>query len=490
MTKLILIIEDEENQRQVLKYALSKVGFATEAVASGHEALQLLSGDAANRFDLVLLDMVLGDISGFDVLRHVRDNLPNLPVIILTGHSSVDNAVEAMRNGAVDFISKPVEVDRLKVSIENALRINKLSGEISRLSRKWSGQWGFDDLIGSSDSMKQAVELARKSAATNIPVLLEGESGVGKEVFARAIQGESERAGKPFVVVNCGAIPRNLVESILFGHAKGAFTGATDRHVGKFIEADGGTIFLDEIGELPLELQGKLLRVLQEGEVDPVGGAKAIKVDVRLISATNRRLKKMVEKGEFREDLFYRLNIFPIRLPSLRDRKEDIEHLAPHFIANISISEGCPIKQISPEAMALLKSYSWPGNIRQLENALFRAMILSDGDMIGRRDFPQIRPADYKAGPERTPAGPRDHNPCLCDEARIPENGVPMNKHRLSAVDDNGHIRPIQDVERDMIRFALETYQGRMSEVARRLGLGRSTLYRKVADLNLDEGVS
>jgi len=338
--------------------------------------------------------------------------------------------------------------------------------------------------------MKQAVDLARKSAATSIPVLLEGESGVGKEVFARAIQGESDRSGKPFVVVNCGAIPRNLVESILFGHAKGAFTGATDHHVGKFVEADGGTIFLDEIGELPLELQVKLLRVLQEGEVDPIGGAEPVKVDVRLISATNRRLKEMVEKGEFREDLFYRLNIFPIKLPSLRDRKEDIEYLVPHFIENIAISEGFPVKKISSEAMALLKSYSWPGNIRQLENALFRAMILSDGDVIRRRDFPQIRSVDYAAPSGwASPAEVSGHALLAAGEASGAGSDLLCDR-RLSVLDENGDIRPIQDVERDMIRFALEAYQGRMSEVARRLGLGRSTLYRKVAELNIDKNVS
>lgn len=482
MTKLILIVEDDENQRKVLTFALKKAGFDVEEAASGYEALTLLSGDAASRFDLVLLDMVIGDVGGKDVLHHIKKTQSDLPVIVLTGYGSIDVAVEAMRGGAIDFITKPVEVDRLKVAIENAFRMNKMSGEVSRLSRKWSGQLGFEDLVGSSKTMKHAVDLAKKGAGSNIPILLEGESGVGKEVFARAIQEESDRSGKPFVVVNCGAIPRNLVESILFGHEKGAFTGAMEKHMGKFLEADGGTLFLDEIGDLPLDLQVKLLRVLQEGEVDPVGSRESVKVDVRLISATNRHLKDMVEKGEFREDLFYRLNIFPVRLPPLRDRKGDIEHLVPYFIENISISEGYPHKEVSADAMELLKSYVWPGNVRQLENALFRAVILSEGNVITGADFPQINSALYGSSTLQQQAGLQaktarskngEYQPFIADDI-------------LSALDENADIRPIHDVEQDMIRFALKKYNGRMSEVARRLGLGRSTLYRKVTEFGFD----
>ncbi len=482
MAKLILIVEDEKNQREVLKLALKKSGFDVEEATSGYEALNLLSEEDGSRFDLVLLDMVIGDISGKEVLNHVRETLPNLPVIVLTGHSSINNAVAAMRDGAIDFISKPVEVDRLKVSIENAFRMNKLSGEVSRLSRKWSGQLSFEDLIGSSEAIKKAVHLAKKGADSNIPILLEGESGVGKEVFARAIQGESDRNGKPFVVVNCGAIPHNLVESILFGHEKGSFTGAMDKHTGKFAEADGGTLFLDEIGELPLDLQVKLLRVIQEGEVDPVGSMEPVKVDVRLISATNRHLKDMVDTGDFREDLFYRLNIFPIHLPALRDRKGDIEYLVPHFIENISISEGFPYKEISEDALELLRSYNWPGNIRQLENALFRAIILSEENVINRDDFPQINSTIYRLSVSQK-MGRRK------DDVHDPEVGLNHDNmaYILSGLDKHGDIRSIHNVERDMISFALKKYNGRMSEVARRLGVGRSTLYRKVAEFGLDQ---
>jgi len=485
MTKLILIVEDELNQRKMLKFALNKVGFDVEEASNGQEAIAILSGEGATRFDLILLDMVIGEISGRDVLNHVKETLPNMPVIVLTGHSSVDNAVEAMRGGAIDFISKPVEVERLKVSIDNAFRMNRLSGEVSRLSRKWSGQLGFADLIGASEAMNKAVNLAKKGADSHIPILLEGESGVGKEVFARAIQGESDRSGKAFIVVNCGAIPRNLVESILFGHEKGAFTGAMEKHMGKFQEADGGTIFLDEIGELPLEMQVKLLRVLQEGQVDPVGSREMVKVDVRVISATNRRLKDMVEAGEFREDLFYRLNIFPIQLPPLRDRKGDIERLVAHFVENICISEGCPNKETSAEAMDLLTSYNWPGNVRQLENALFRAVILSEGDVISSVDFPQILSnVNRQAVLNKASEGAARAGEC---EAEYDEGNIFEADENVSALDSHGDIRSFQEVEKDMISFSMKKYNGRMSDVARRLGVGRSTLYRKVAEFGLDE---
>ncbi|VAX05732.1 Response regulatory protein, partial [hydrothermal vent metagenome] len=447
MTKLILIVEDESNQRKMLKLALNKAGFEVQEAATGHDAIDILSRDTAINFDLVLLDMVLGEISGKDVLSHIKKSLPNLPVIVLTGHSSIDNAVEAIRGGAIDFISKPVEVGRLKISIDNAFRMNRLSGEVSRLSRKLAGQLGFSDLIGASEAMNKVIHLARKGAASHIPILLEGESGVGKEVFARAIQGESDRSGKAFVVVNCGAIPRNLVESILFGHEKGAFTGAMEKHAGKFVEADGGTLFLDEIGELPLDLQVKLLRVLQEGQVDPLGSNEPVDVDVRLISATNRTLKDMVKLGEFREDLFYRLNIFPIRLPPLRDRKGDIERLIPYFIENICISEGCISKEIAADAMALLTSYNWPGNVRQLENALFRAVILSEGSMISSVDFPQIHLNTSRQNSnnqiishwQNTTQGEKAGD-CF-------EDGDHIFKHEaiLSALDKTGDIRAIQD---------------------------------------------
>ncbi|VAV88161.1 Response regulatory protein [hydrothermal vent metagenome] len=469
MTKLVLIVEDDRNQRQAISIALKKAGYDVEEAISGHMALDMLFGEGANRFDLVLLDMVIGDIGGSEVLAHIKRTLPRLPVIVLTGHSSIDNAVAAMRGGAVDFISKPIDLSRLRSSVSNALRTRDISGKLMKPNSQSVVRLSFDDLVGSSDAMKKAVDLARKGAGSNVPILLEGESGVGKEVFARAIQDESERKDKAFIVVNCGAIPKNLVESILFGHEKGAFTGAMEKHSGKFVEADGGTLFLDEVGELPLDIQVKLLRVLQEGEVDPVGGREPVTVDVRLISATNRNLARMVETGDFREDLFYRLNLFPIHLPPLRERKDDIGPLATYMIENICASEGYPEKDISLDSMELLKSCDWPGNVRQLENALFRAIILSDNREITPDDFSQI------SANISTVAG----------GIAGPENNAGKSPI-LFALDEGGDVRALQDVERDMIAYALQKYNGHMSDIARRLGVGRSTLYRKVAEYKLD----
>ncbi len=319
-------------------------------------------------------------------------------------------------------------------------------------------------------------------------MLIEGESGVGKELIARAIQGGSDRKGKPFVTVNCGALPANLVESILFGHEKGAFTGATEKHNGKFLEANGGTLFLDEIGELPLDIQVKLLRALQEGEIDPIGAKRPVRVDIRLISATNQNLIELVKKGLFREDLFYRLNVFPISIPPLRSRREDIADLARRFAARFAAEEGRNIRGLTAEALSMLTSYHWPGNVRQLENTVFRAVVLSEGDELTVAEFPQI--AAHVAGfdvrvppvPALSPAAdlPRERE-IVRVEIRDP-NVLPL-------LGPGGDMRKLDEVEKETIRFALVHYRGQMSEIARRLGIGRSTLYRKMKEYGLDEGV-
>src|SRR2546426_5937519 len=302
------------------------------------------------------------------------------PVIVQTAHGGIDNVVSAMRAGATDFVVKPVGAERLSVSLRNALPASALEGELARIRRGRSGTLGFKDIITRSARMQAVLRTAQKAAGSAIPVLVEGQSGVGKELIARAIHGSGERRAKPFVAVNCGAIPDNLVESILFGHEKGAFTGATERHMGKFVEASGGTLFLDEVGELPLAAQVKLLRALQEGTVEAVGGRKPVKVDVRIISATNRKLLDRVKSGHFREDLFYRLHVLPLTIPPLRMRREDIPHLLRHFLARFCAEENRLITGISGEAMAHLSQLEWPGNIRQLENAVYRAVVMSDGD--------------------------------------------------------------------------------------------------------------
>jgi DNA-binding NtrC family response regulator len=330
-------------------------------------------------------------------------------------------------------------------------------------------------------------------------VLIEGESGVGKEMIARAIQGEGERRGKPFVAVNCGALPENLVESILFGHEKGSFTGATSRHIGKFQEANGGTLFLDEVAELPLDMQVKLLRAVQEGEVDPVGARRPVRVNIRLISASNRNMIEMVKAGQFREDLYYRLNVFPIMVPPLRQRREDVGGLVEHFIIRFAAEEGRKIRAIDGEALAMLEAYAWPGNVRQLENAVFRAVVLCESDRLSVDDFPQIAALvegyEVRIPPAPLPT-PKPALPCG-QAAIIGADGVPSGPIALGAVSDGialgipavtegGHIRRLEEVEADMIRLALHRYRGQMSEVARKLGIGRSTLYRKMRDLGLE----
>ena len=335
--------------------------------------------------------------------------------------------------------------------------------------------------------MSRVIRLGERAAKSTIPVLIEGESGVGKELIARAIQGASDRRGKPFVTVNCGALPENLVESILFGHEKGAFTGATERHVGKFVEADGGTLFLDEIGELPLDAQVKLLRALQDGEIDPVGAKRPVKVDIRLISATNQNLIELVKRGEFREDLYYRLNVFPISVPPLRAREGDVPDLARRFLARFAAEEGKRIRGISAEALALLSRYDWPGNVRQLENAVFRAVVLADGDELTRRRVP----ADRRPGRRLRRARAAAAGAAARAAGALPQREIVRVEVRdpnvLHLLDDDGDVRHLDDIEAEVIRFALAHYRGQMSEMARRLGIGRSTLYRKMKDFGLQD---
>lgn len=478
MTKTILIVDDDPAQRRLLQSVVSSFGHSVIAAGDGGQAVDILRGEKGRSIDVVLLDLMMPVKSGMDVLGEILPERPNLPFVVLTSNGSVSTVVQAMQAGACDFIVKPASPERLQVSIRNATRLNRLTDEVSRLSRKADGRLRFDDLIAKSLVMRQAIMLAQRAAQSNIPVLIEGESGVGKEVMARAIQGASDRAGKPFIALNCGAIPENLVESILFGHEKGAFTGATEKRQGKFQEAHGGTLFLDEVGELPLDVQVKLLRALQEGEVDSVGGKKPVKVDFRLISATNKDLRALVDEGKFREDLFYRLAVFPLALPSLCDRPEDIPELAEHFIEKFAIEEGRQITRIEESALELLVEYDWPGNVRQLENTVYRAVVMADRDVLTLHDFPQL-----------VGAGLRSQQDYASISATVDGEGLhprPPVAHGFSPFDIEGQIRQLADVEAEMIEMAIRKYDGRMSEVARRLGIGRSTLYRKVRELGLE----
>src|SRR5437588_2349593 len=390
MAATILIADDDAVQRRLVENMVQKCGYEPLVVDSGDAAVALLTAPDAQAIDAVVLDLVMPGLDGLGVLAKIRDAGLTIPVIVQTAHGGIDNVVSAMRAGAQDFVVKPVGFERLQVSLRNALNTQALKGELQRIRHSREGRLTFADIITRSETMAAVLRTAQKAASSTIPVLIEGESGVGKELFARAIHGSGERKSKPFVAVNCGAILDNLVESILFGHEKGAFTGATERHMGKFVEASGGTLFLDEVGELPPAAQVKLLRAIAEGEVEPVGARKGVKIDVRLISATNRDLIADVKAGRFREDLFYRLHVFPIAVPPLRERLEDVPELARHFLVRFAAEEGKRVSRLSPGAIALLCAYRWPGNVRQLENAVFRAVVLAETDTIGMDEFPQI----------------------------------------------------------------------------------------------------
>lgn len=479
MGKTVLIVDDDPTQRRLLQAVVEKSGFSTFQAGDGDQALSMVLGADAANIDVMLLDLVMPGRDGMDVLQDLQTKRPDLPVIVLTGKGSIDAVVSAMQAGARDFVVKPASPERIIVSIRNALEINNLAVEVTRLKKTSDGALQFTDLIGNATTMRSVIAMGERGAKANIPILITGESGVGKEVIARAIQGASERSGAPFITVNCGAIPENLVESILFGHEKGSFTGANSKHLGKFQEAHGGTLFLDEVGELPLDMQVKLLRVLQEGEVDPIGSKRPVSVDVRIISATNRDLQDAVREGRFREDLYYRLNVFPIQVPSLRERRADIPALLGHFIKRFNAQERLSVQGASKETLDMLGAFDWPGNVRQLENAIFRAMILSDGQTLQPHDFPQISGLSPVMG---AVAADKDKTMGLSAQTST----ASVEDEPVTILDRDGHLRTLVEIERDLIQFAVENYAGHMSEVARRLGIGRSTLYRKVREHGVD----
>jgi len=511
----ILIVDDDPIQRRLLTEAVKKFGYRSKTAENGAEAVRIMTSPEGSEIDLIILDMVMPELDGLGVLERLRGDKIATPVIVQTAHGGIDTVVSVMNAGAQDFVVKPVAPERLNVSIRNLLKTSALEGEITRIRKQASGTLTFSDIITHSPAMERVINLGKRAAASNIPILIEGESGVGKEMIASAIQGSSDRKSKPLVTVNCGAIPDNLVESILFGHEKGAFTGAVEKHVGKFQEAHGGTLFLDEVGELPQDVQVKLLRALQENEIDPIGARRPVKVDFRLISATNRRLIDQVKEGVFREDLYYRLNVFPIWIPPLRDRREDIPALTRHFLARFAAEEGKPqVAGVSPDTLAMLQAYHWPGNIRQLENSVFRAVVLCDGAQLTINDFPQVAAAvEQTAIPASAPAAPAASAPVVPEPVPVTAQPAPAPQavavppaaqaaHAVAApsgfeqsapfgfmrnLDQDGHIRKLADIEEELIRAAINHYSGRMTEVARRLGIGRSTLYRKLKEYGLDD---
>ncbi len=487
MNGKILIADTDPVQRRLLTEIISGFGCQTVHASNGTQALSMLTSSHAN-IDLAILEMNMPDPDGLSIIEKLHAVKIHLPIIIQTNTGGIETIVKAMRAGAIDFFVKPISTSRLQQSISSAISKPSFSSVVGEKKSASANSSTFDDIISSSAKMAQVIRLAKMAAKSSIPVIIEGETGVGKELLARAIQSSSSRARQSFVTVNCGALPENLVESVLFGHKKGSFTGATNNHTGKFVEANGGTLFLDEVGELPLATQIKLLRALQEGEVDPIGAQKPQQTDFRLISATNLNLEKQSKNGKFRKDLYYRLNVFPIMIPALRERQEEIPQLAQFFLAKFSHSENRPdIKTIDPQALRLLSNYDWPGNIRQLENTIYRAVVLCEGSRLLVSHFPQIIPGISMADgsdtsiddPVTSPA-----NPPLVSIVNAPSISFdPNDTTRL--VTNEGQVKELEEIESEVILFAIELYDGKLSEVAKRLGIGRSTLYRRLKELGI-----
>jgi DNA-binding NtrC family response regulator len=474
MSKTILVVDDDPTQSRRITAILEREGYAVTLLPSGDALLDHLGTGAV--CDLILLDLVMAGRSGLETLTETRARGYLHPVIVLTAAGGIDMVGSARQAGALDFFVKPASAERIVISVANALASSALRSEFSQLRRRNEGRSSFDDLTGNSPGVQRVRRLGERAARSSVPVLISGESGVGKEVIARAVHGTSDRSGQPFVAVNCSAIPAGLGESILFGLESSHFAGGTEGHAGEFGDASGGTLLLDEVGALSADLQLKLLRFLQDGEVGPVGARRPVAVDVRLIAATSRNLLQAVSDGAFREDLYFRLSALPIEAPPLRARKADIPSLVETFIRRFNIEEGRHIGGVSADALDLLMRYDWPGNIRQLENAVYRAMVLAEGSTLQPHDFPAI--SGLSPPTSQALAGPGSQEGPLETEN--------VGTHSLDApvrvLDEHGHIRTLEAIETDLIRFAIDRYEGQMSEAARRLGIGRSTLYRKVRE--------
>ncbi len=417
----ILIADDHDSLRRGLAQALSDASHEVEEAPNGNAAIEKLH---AGFFDVVVSDLRMGGSTGIEVLKTAKTLHPTTAVILMTAFGSVSTAVEAMKSGAFDYVQKPFEIEEMEVKIQKALEMRRMQHEIDYLRHAQGDIYDFERIIGSSGALEKVLGVVRKVARSNTTVLVRGETGTGKELIAGAIHHSSHRASRSFVKVNCAALQENLLESELFGHEKGAFTGADKQRIGRFEQADGGTLFLDEIGDMSPNTQAKILRVLQEHEFERLGGTRTIKVDVRLIAATNRDLTLMVEAGAFREDLYYRLNVVTIEMPPLRERKEDIAALANFFIKRFSGELKKKIDGLSPDALKLLMRYHWPGNIRELENAIERAMLLADQEHIGTDDL--------RLGDTGSPGSPRENTSVV----KIPPTGIPLEEvERLALIE-------------------------------------------------------
>jgi len=448
MKKKILIVDDEKNTREGLKWALEEKNFEIGLASDGREAMDLLS---AQTYDLVITDLKMPNVDGMALLDHITKNYPQSLVVILTGHATVENAVAAMKKGVYDYIEKPVNIDELNALVDRAMEHKNLKEENEELRRTIQKHYGLDNIIGQSEAMRQVFQKIIQVAPTKATILIQGESGTGKELIASAIHYNSPRKNNPFVKLNCGALTPTLLESELFGHEKGAFTDAHRQKIGRFELADKGTLLLDEISETTLEFQVRLLRVLQEQEFERVGGTQTVRVDVRVITATNKNLKERVENGMFREDLFYRLNVIQINVPPLRERAEDIPLLVDAFLKEFCRENEKPLLRISPQTMTLLQRFPWPGNVRQLRNVIEGMVVMAEAD-------------------ELTPLN-------LPEEVRQAADRDAVIRIRSGA--------SLEEAEKQIIESTLLATKGNKAQAARILGLGRKTLYRKIEEYGI-----
>ena len=471
----ILVADDEESMRWVLSKALKKKGFSVDLARDGDEALRYIK---TNTYDLAILDIKMPGLSGLELLDRVRELKSDLLVVIMTAEASMKNAVEAMKRGAYDYLTKPFDLDVIDAIIEKVNRAREVTSQVTLLKEELKDRYQLEKtIIGNSPAMREIYKTIGKVAPSDVTVLVQGESGTGKELIARAIHFNSKRLGKPFIALNCAAIPKELLESELFGFEKGAFTGATERKLGKFEQANGGTIFLDEIGDMPIDLQAKILRVLQEKEVTRTGGNQSISVDVRIVAATNQDLEESVRRKAFREDLYYRLNVIPLQLVPLRERNEDIPLLVEYFLAKICAELEVPVKRCSPDALRLLTGYTWPGNVRELENTIKRAVILSSDPLLTIADFPGLR---VQKGGELV----QSEELSLEGIVDIKLRGSFTNMEKMESGDV--YTMVLEQVERPLIRFVLEKTRGNQVRAADILGINRNTLRKKITELGIE----
>lgn len=453
MSGRVLVVDDDDNLRRVLQVQLQQAGHTVSTAANGAQALEILN--RAHQ-DLVITDLRMSGMSGVELLKKVRADYPGTPVILITAFGAIDTAVEAIRLGAFDYITKPVNPDALRMIVERVLEHAELQEEVRSLRRIIDRKYGFDQIIGQSNVMLYLLDTAERAAQSDATVLIQGETGTGKELLAKAIHANSGRRDKPFVTINCGAIPRELLQSELFGHVKGSFTGAIDHKKGRVELADRGTLFLDEIGDLPIELQVKILRLIQESEIEKIGSNTPLKVDVRIIAATHRNLLTMVEEGTFREDLYYRLNVIPLKLPPLRERPEDISELVQHFFVAARKKHGRPELLLPDALLPYFQAYRWPGNVRELENVIERLVVLCAGPKVSLQDLPE---------PLRT------QRPALdILQLNLPPEGISL-----------------ESIERELIIKALERSQWNQTRAARYLDLSRKTLIYRMEKYGIKE---